>query len=104
MESLPKESRIILALEALKKDPKLSVRKVATLYEIPRSSLRRRRAGKQPQRELPANLCKLTDLEEKVLLEKVLDLDTQGFQPCLSDIRDMANRLRTSRNVLPVGP
>jgi hypothetical protein len=27
MESLPKEGRIILALEALKKDPQLSVRK-----------------------------------------------------------------------------
>jgi hypothetical protein len=31
MESLPKESRIVLALEALKKDSKLSVRKAATL-------------------------------------------------------------------------
>ena len=79
MEPLPKESRIILALEALKKDPKLSVRKAAALYEIPETSLRHRRAGMQPRHELPANLRKLTDLEEKVLLERVLDLDTRGF-------------------------
>ena len=46
MESLPKESRMILALEALKKDPTLSVRKAATTYDIPESSLRDRRAGK----------------------------------------------------------
>ena len=81
MESLPKESRIILVLEALKKDLQLSVRKVATLYEIPRSSLQDRRTGKQLRGEIPTNLRKLTDLEEKVLLERVLDLDTRGFQP-----------------------
>jgi hypothetical protein len=81
MESLLKETCIVLALEALKKDPKLSVRKAATLYEIPESSLRARRARKQLRYEIPTNLRKLTDLEEKVLLERVLDLDTRGFQP-----------------------
>jgi len=91
MESLPKESRIILALEALKKDPKLSVRKAAAIYDIPRSSLGDRRAGIQPRRELPANSRKLTDLEEKVILERVLDLDARGFPPRLSDLREMAD-------------
>jgi hypothetical protein len=76
MEPLLKESRIFLALETLEKDPKLSVRKAATIYEIPESSLRYRRAGKQPRHEIAANLRKLTDLEEKVLLERVLDLNT----------------------------
>jgi hypothetical protein len=69
MEPLPKESRKILALQALKDDPRLSVRKAATIYEIPETSLRHRRAGMQPRRDVPANLRKLTDLEEKVLLE-----------------------------------
>ena len=104
MESLPKDSRIFLALEALKKDPKLSVRKAATIYEIPRSSLRDRRAREQPRRELPANSRKLTDLEEKVLLERVLDLDARGFQPRLSDIRDMADRLRAARDASRIRP
>ena len=104
MESLPKESCIILALEALKKDPNLSIRKAATIYEIPRSSLQHRRAGKQPQCNIPANLRKLTELEEKVFVERVLDLDARGFQPRLSDIREMADRLRTMRNALRVGP
>ena len=104
MEPLPKESRMVLALEALKKHPELSVRKAATLYEVPESSLRDRRARKQPRREIPANLRKLTNLEEKVLLERVLDLDTRGFQPRLSDIREMADRLRTTRDASRVGP
>ena len=104
MQPLPKESRIILALEALKKDPKLSVRKAATIYEIPRSSLQHRRAGKQPRPEIPANLRKLTDFKEQVLLERVLDLDTRGFQPQLSDLREMADRLRAARGASGVGP
>ena len=104
MESLPKESRIILALEAIRNDPKLSVRKAATIYDISRSSLRDRRAGKQSRREMTANSRKLTDLEEKVLLEMVLDLDARGFQPRLSDIREMADRLRAARNASRVGP
>jgi hypothetical protein len=103
MESLPKESRIILTLEALK-DPKLSIRKATTIYEIPKSSLYNRYARKNLRCELPANSRKLTDLEEKVLLERVLDLDTRGFQPQLSDIREMADRLRTVRDALYVGP
>ena len=76
MESLPKESRIILALEALKKDSKLSIRKATTIYKIPKSSLYNRHTGKNPRCELPANSRKLTDLEEKVLLKRVLDLNT----------------------------
>jgi hypothetical protein len=104
IESLPKESRIILALEALKNDPKLSVYKATTLYEIPRTSLRHRRAGMLSRRELPANSRKLTDLEEKVLLKRVLDLNARGFQPRLSDIREMADRLRAVRDASYVRP
>ena len=104
MESLPNESRMILTLEALKKDPKLSIRQAATIFTIPRSSLQRRRAGQQPRYEIPANLRKLTDLEEKVLLERVLDLDARGFQPRLPDIREMADRLRAARDAPRVGP
>ena len=104
MESLPKESRMILALEVLKKDPQLSVRKAATLYEIPESSLRDRRTRMRPRCEAPTNSRKLTDLEEKVLLERVLDLDTRGFQPRLSDVREMVDRLRTTRDASRVGP
>jgi hypothetical protein len=97
MEPLPKESRKILALQALKNDARLSVRKAATIYEIPETSLRHRRAGMQPRRDVPANLRKLTDLEEKVLLERVLDLDARGFQPRLSDIRESRYGRSSSR-------
>jgi hypothetical protein len=104
MEPLPKESRINLTLEALKKYSDLSIRKASTIYEVPEASLCHRRARRPLRREIPTNLRKLTNLEEKVLLERVLDLDTRGFQPRLSDIREIADRLCTTRNALRVGP
>lgn len=70
--------------------------KAAAIYEIPRSSLQHR-AGKRPRPEIPANLRKLTDSGEQALLERVLDFNIRGFEPQLSDPREMADRLRTAR-------
>ena len=64
MDSLPVESRITLALDALKKTPKLSLRDAAQIYHIPPSTLSDRRAGRPARRDIPANSRKLTDLEE----------------------------------------
>jgi hypothetical protein len=98
MEYSLQESRLILAIEALKKDPKLSVRSAANIYNIPETTLRYRRDGKKSRRDMSANLRKLTNLEESVILRRVLDLDSRGFQPRLSDIQEMADRLRIDRH------
>lgn len=68
MESSSIESRTILALEALKNDPKLSVRTAAKIYIVPEATLRYRRVRRQSRRDMPANSRKLTDLEESVIL------------------------------------
>ena len=47
----------------------------------------------QPRRDIPANLRKMTDLEETVLVQHILDLATKGFPPRMSVVEDMANRL-----------
>ena len=39
------ESDIILALNALRSDPELSVRKATEIYKVPRTTLRDRRCG-----------------------------------------------------------
>ena len=104
MESFSNERHIILALEALKKDPKLSVRAAAKIYSVPDRTLRRRCTGIQSRRDISANSKKLTNLEESVLLQRILDLDIRGFQPRLSDVREMADRLRMDRNASHVGP
>ena len=104
MGSSSKESRLILALQAIKKDPNLSVRAAAKIYNIPESTLRTRRAGKKSRRDLSANLRKLTDLEESVLKEHIIDLDMRGFPPRLSGVQEMADLLRTARDASRVGP
>ena len=104
MESSSIESRITLAIEALKKDSKLSVRAAAKIYIIPEATLRHRRVGRQSRYDISTNSRKLTDLEESVILQRILDLDSRGFQPRQSDIREMADCLRTDRNASRVGP
>ena len=104
MESTSNESRIILALQALKQDSKLSVRQAAQIYQIPRTTLRARRVGRIVRREMSANLRALTDLEEETIVQRILDLDTRGFQPRQSDVREMANYLRADRDASPLGP
>jgi hypothetical protein len=45
----------------------------------------------------------MTDLEESVILEYILDLDCKGFPPRLSGVEDMANRLLADRDAPRVG-
>jgi hypothetical protein len=85
------ESQIILALQALKKDPKLSLRAAAKIYSVDHTKLSRRQRGIRPRRDTTANSRKTTDLEESVILEYILDLDSKGFPPRLSGVEDMAN-------------
>jgi hypothetical protein len=51
-----------------------------------------------------ANSRKITDLEETVLIEYILDLATKGFPPRLYVMEDIANRIIATRNGERVGP
>ena len=93
-----------MAIEALKNNPKLAVRAAADIYNVPESTLRHRRAGRLHRRDRPANTRKLTDLEENVILNRIIDLVERGFPPWLGDIRDMADRLLRVRDATYVGP
>ena len=104
METSSIESCIILAIRALENDPTITVSYAATTYNVPRTTLRCRHVGQGSRRDISANLRKLTDLEEKVLLDWILDLDLRGFQPRLEDVREMADRLCTDRNASRVRP
>ena len=68
MSSILLEAKVVLALEALKNDPKLSLKAVARLYSMPYTTLHRRRAGKPVRRDILANLRNLTDLEEQTIV------------------------------------
>jgi len=103
MPAPSKEARVILALKALQNDKSLSIRAVAKLYDIPESTLRDRRAGRAAQRDLPANSRRLTDSEEKALVQYIIELSERAFPPRLRGVEDMANQLLHIRNAPPVG-
>ena len=103
MSSQKNEANILLALQALQKDPKLSLRRAAQAYQVHYATLHRRQKGKLSRRDIMANSRKLSDLEEQTIVQYVLDLDIRGFPPRLCGVEEMANRLLAERDAPPVG-
>jgi len=68
MDNLPKEARMLLALKALKNSEKLSILAATNIYNIAETTLRSWRDGRPVRCDIPANLRKLTDLEEKTIV------------------------------------
>ena len=103
MEHPPNESQIILAIQAIQKNPKLSYRQAAAIYNISRTTLQRRMDGKRARQDTRPKSARLTELEEKTLVRYILDLDTRGFAPRLRDVEDIANIIAESRDASRVG-
>ena len=97
------ENRITLAIKALDKDASLSVKRAASLYNVPRTSLRDRLAGCISKSDWKPVNRNLTTSEESAILQHILDLDSRGFPPTKDALRDMANKLLKERGSNPVG-
>ncbi|KAI8648953.1 HTH CENPB-type domain-containing protein [Fusarium sp. Ph1] len=97
------EARTLLALQALQNNPKLSIRSAAGMYKIDERRLRRRQQGIQSRRDTIPNSRRLSDLEEQIIVQFILDLDARGFPPRLRAVEAMANRLLADRDAPPVG-
>ncbi|KAH9859203.1 hypothetical protein J1614_012280 [Plenodomus biglobosus] len=97
------DARIQLALQALKQDATLSLRRAATLYNVSRATLCDRRAGRASRGDSIPKSRKLDKIEEEVILRHILDLVERGFPPRLAAVADMANSLRDERNLDHVG-
>ena len=102
-QSIQNKGRISLAISAIDRNQIQSVRRAVTTYDVPRTTLRRRRARTTARRDCKANSKKLTKLKESVIIQHILNLDSRGFAPSLSAIRDMANKLLTERTAGQVG-
>jgi hypothetical protein len=97
------ERGILLALQAIQNNPKLSIRQAAAIYNVPRSTLQTRKLGVPFRRDITPNCRILTILEEEVIIKHVLDLDARAFPPRIADVEAMANSLRATRHAPPVG-
>ena len=103
METHSKDSQLFLAIHAIKKDPSLTIRAAAKIYSVSRTTLQRRLNGVSSIRDSTPKSKKLTDLEEIIIVQYVLDLDSRAFPPRLREVEDMANRLLADRDVPKVG-
>ena len=103
MSLLPYEARVVLALEAIKINEDLSIRAAAKIYNVSRTTLTQRRAGRTTRRDTVPNLKKLTELEEEAIVRYILELVTRSFPPRLCGVEDMANQLLRARDASDVG-
>jgi len=103
MPSTSKEDMIVLALKALERNAILKVNTTAKIYGVDRMTLTQRRNGKPTRCDTPANSRKLTDLEEKTIVQYIIKLCTRTFHPRLYYVEDMANQLLRKRDAPPIG-
>ena len=103
MTSLSHESKVLLAIEALQKDPNLSLRAAAKIYEVLRTTLARRRACQSARRDTRPNSMNLTKSEEEAIIQYVIELATRSFPHRLRGVEEMANYLLRVRDAPPVG-
>ena len=96
-------TRIILAIEAIRISKKISIRRAAYTYGVPKTTLIARMKGRVAKPEKRHTQRKLTIAEEKTLVQYVIDLDTRGFPPRIAGVKDIADLLLTTRYANPTG-
>jgi hypothetical protein len=92
------EGRMALAIDAYHSGRTKSIRATAQAYSVPRSTLQTRLRGTPCQRDTRPKACKLTAIEEDILLQRILDQDARGFPPRYSVVEETANILLASRD------
>jgi hypothetical protein len=77
---------------------------VSKIYKVDHYKLGERLHGVPARHAILANSQKMTDLEENILVEHILDLAVKGFPPRLCVVEDIANRIITTRDREHVTP
>ena len=98
-----KESDMLLAVQTVQNNPRMHVAKIARIYNVPNTLLRRRvRRTPAKQNTIPANR-KLSQLEKETIVRHIFDLDSRLFLFRISNVENIANRLLAERNAERVG-
>ncbi|KAL2890557.1 hypothetical protein HOO65_021099 [Ceratocystis lukuohia] len=96
-------ARTLQALQALQNNPNLSIRRVERTYKTDERRLRRRQQGIQFQSDTFNKSRRLSDLEEQILQNFILDLYSRGFPPRLHGVEEMVDQLLADRDAPSVG-
>ncbi|EMT65575.1 hypothetical protein FOC4_g10001844 [Fusarium odoratissimum] len=71
------------------------------MYEVGYGTLRNRKNGIQSRGDWIPKSRKLSDLEENIIIQFILDLDSRGFPSRLRFVEEMANSLLADRDTPP---
>jgi helix-turn-helix, Psq domain len=97
-ESVQREGRIALAIEALKQGYFTSLKGAAKSYDVPYTTLRRRVHNCPARCDQRSPKCKLIAIEESTLVQWILLMDQRGLVPRPDSVRQMANLLLKKRS------
>ena len=92
-QTLFREGRLTLAIQAYKQGQIPSLRTATSLYDVPRSTAQQRIKGIQPKRGSVAANRRLTSIQEESLKEWILSMDQRGMPPRIATVREMAGIL-----------
>jgi len=98
-----KEANVNLAKSAIDAGRVRSNWAAAAVYKVNKNTLANRRSGMPTRRDCQPNSKNLTSLEEQVIADHALDVDTRGFQLTIDMLREMANKLLADRGAQHVG-
>jgi hypothetical protein len=76
MDSAQKEFQLILAIQAIKKDPKLSIQRVAIIYKMLYSTFITRIHGIRARHDISPSCKNLTKLEKNTIIQRIIELDS----------------------------
>ena len=103
MKRLTKEARLNLAVQAKRSDQKLSYAKLSSIYNVAATTLKARYNGRAAKADTNFKFQKLRPNEKKVIVERILDLNSQTFPVRRYHIKNIANLLLTERVERRVG-
>jgi hypothetical protein len=92
------ETRIILAIKVIRSSKKINRSNTTKIYDILYSTLTDRINGRTPIYERRLGASKLTELEEEVIIQNILDINTRRFVFRLVGIEDIANYILESQD------
>jgi hypothetical protein len=103
MSAFLRENKITLAIDAIRTPPGLSIHRAAKMFDLPEATILHRLNGQVSKAGATNGNLNLTATEEEVIVQYIMQLDSQGFSPRHADVEDMANVLLAKHNVQRVG-
>ncbi len=102
--STSNEYQLQFTLQTFEKNLQLNIRKIVRLYNILRTTLIHCINSRSIYIDIITNLQKLTTLKEKMIVQKIFNLNSRRFLLRMYDIEDIANQLLTIYNTIYIGP